>query len=104
MFVARWNINARFGHKQAAIELMRKWEREIGPQAGTDEMDIKVLTGSIGAKEAAIEVNHSVETLAQLEAFFSKLGKIDAHAKWGKDLEPLVVSGTSFWNIYRVVE
>ena len=104
MFVARWNINARFGHKQAAIDLMRKWEREIGPQAGTDEMDIKVLTGSIGAKEAAIEVNHSVETLAQLEAFFSKLGKIDAHAKWGKDLEPLVVSGTSFWNIYRVVE
>ena len=104
MFVARWKIDARFGHKQAAIELMRKWEREIGPQAGTDDMDIKVLTGSIGAKEAAIEVNHSVETLAQLEAFFGKLGKIDAHAKWGKDLEPLVVSGSSYWNIYRVVE
>lgn len=104
MFVARWKIDARFGHKQSAIGLMRQWEREIGPQAGTDKMAMQILTGSIGAREATIEVNHQVESLAQLEDFFAKLSKIDAHAQWGKQLEPLVVSGSSCWKIYRAVE
>ena len=49
MFVARWKIDARFGQKAAAIELMRKWEREIGPQVGLEAMQFEVLTGSIGA-------------------------------------------------------
>lgn len=103
MFVARWQIDARFGHKQAVLDLMRKWEREIGSQAGTDKMDFQILTGSIGAREATVETNHKVESLAQLEAFFAKIGKIDAHAAWGKELEPLVVSGSSAWQIFRVV-
>ena len=62
------------------------------------------MTGSIGAREATVESHHQVESLAQLEAFFAKIGKIDAHAKWGKEMEPYVVSGTSLWNIYRIVE
>lgn len=35
---------------------------------------------------------------------FSARWQIDAHAKWGKEMEPYVVSGTSLWNIYRIVE
>ena len=103
MFIARWQIDARFGQKQSVIDLMRRWEREIGKAAGTDEMDLKILTGSVGAREVTVEVNHTVESLAQLEAFFEKIGRIDAHKQWGKDLEPHVVSGTALWNIYRVV-
>lgn len=103
MFVARWQIDARFGHKQNVIDLLHKWEREIGRQAGTDKMDLKILTGSIGARESTIEANHSVESLAQLEEFFAKISKIEAHKQWGKDLEPFVVSGSPRWDIYRVV-
>jgi hypothetical protein len=103
MFVARWQIDARFGHKQTVIELMRKWEREIGRQAGTDKMDFNILTGSIGAREATVEANHTVESIAQLERFFESIGKIDAHRQWGKELEPYVVSGSALWNIYRRV-
>jgi hypothetical protein len=44
MFVARWQIDARFGHKQAVIDLMRHWLKEIGTKAGTDKMDVKLLT------------------------------------------------------------
>jgi hypothetical protein len=104
MFSARWQIDAKFGHKQTALELMRKWEREIGSQAGIADLGFQIMTGSIGAREATIETHHQVESLAQLEAFFAKIAKIDAHAKWGKELEPYVVSGTSMWNIYRIVE
>jgi hypothetical protein len=103
MFVARWQIDAKFGQKQAVVDSLKKWEREVGSKAGTDKMDFKVLTGSIGAREATVEANHSVETIAQLEKFFETIGKIDAHRQWGKDLEPHVVSGSAVWTIYRVV-
>lgn len=103
MFVARWQIDARFGHKQAVIDMMRQWEKDIGRKVGADEMDIEILTGSLGAHEATVETNHTVESLAKLESMFEELGKSNAHKKWGKDLEPYVVSGSSYWNIYRVV-
>jgi len=103
MFVARWQIDAKFGHKQKLLELMRRWEEEIGRPAGTAAMGFELLTGSIGAREATIETNHRVESLAQLEAFFAAIGKNPAHAKWSKEVEPFVVSGSSVWQIFRVV-
>ena len=103
MFVARWQIDARFGHKQAVIDLMQRWLRDIGSKAGTDKMDVKILTGSVGAREATIEVNHTIQSLAELERFFETIGKNDSHKQWGKDLEPHVVSGSAAWSIYRVV-
>ncbi|MDX8532880.1 hypothetical protein RFM41_12765 [Mesorhizobium sp. VK25A] len=104
MFSARWQIDAKFGHKQNVLEMMRKWEREIGSQVGLANFKFQIMTGSIGAREATVESHMQVESLAQLEEFFAKIGKIDAHAKWGKDMEPYVVSGTSLWQIFRIVE
>jgi len=104
MFVARWQIDAKFGHKQKVLELMQRWDEEIGRPAGTAAMGFEILTGSIGAREATVETSHKVETLAQLEAFFATIGKNPAHAAWGKELEPFVVSGTSSWQIFRVVQ
>ena len=103
MLIARWHIDARFGHKQTVIDLMQRWLREVGAKAGTDTTAPKLLTGSVGAREATVEANHTVESLAQLERFFEALGKIDAHKQWGKDLEPFVVSGSSRWEILRVI-
>ena len=34
MMVARWCIEARFGHKQTVIDSLKKWNREIGSQIG----------------------------------------------------------------------
>lgn len=103
MFIARWQIDARFGHKQQAIELMKEWERDIGAKAGIDMTRSVISTGSIGALEGTIENNIAVESLAELETFFAAIAKIPAHAEWGKKLEPYVVSGTSRWSIFRVV-
>ncbi len=103
MFVARWHIDARFGHKQTVIELMQRWLSDVGSKAGTDRMEPKLLTGSIGAQESALEVDHTVESLAQLESFFTAIGRTDAHRQWGRDLEPYVVSGSPVWKIYRVI-
>jgi hypothetical protein len=103
MLIARWQIDARFGHKQTVIDLMQRWLRDVGSKAGTDTMDVKLLTGSVGAREATLEVNHTVESLAKLEQFFAAIGKLDTHKQWSKDLEPFVVSGSSRWDIYRIL-
>ncbi len=103
MFVARWQIDPRFGYEENVIDLLRKWQREIGSKAGTDRMDFKILTGSIGAREATVEANHTIENMDQLDRFFESIGKIDAYRQWGKDLEPYVVSGSALWNVFRLV-
>jgi hypothetical protein len=103
MFIARWQIDAKFGQKQKLIESMQRWMKEVGPQAGFDKMEMMLTTGSIGAREATIYADHKVSSLAQLEKAFDALGKIPAHRKWGAEMEPLVVSGSTRWEILRVL-
>ncbi len=103
MFIARWQIDAKFGHKQKLIDMMKRWMKDIGPQAGFDKMQMQLTTGSIGGLEATIYADHRVSSLAELEKGFDALSKIDAHHKWGAEAEPYVVSGTSRWEILRVL-
>jgi hypothetical protein len=95
----RWQIDARFGHKQKVIDALARWARDIAPLAGLHKG--RMLTGSIGALEATVEHNWEVEDLAELDRAWT--GTIEAHKQWSKDLEPDVVSGTACWAIYRVI-
>lgn len=103
MMIARWHIDARFGHKQAVLDAVQAWGRDIGPQIGWGADRTRITTGSVGALEARVEVETSIENFAELDQAWAKLGKIDAHRQWSKDLEPYVVSGTPRWEIFRVV-
>jgi hypothetical protein len=103
MMVARWSIDAKFGYKQAVIDSMKRWLSEIGPQAGVDTARTRLLTGSVGALEATVISEHVVEDLAELNRVWDKLAAIPAHQQWSKELEPNVVSGTSRWEIYRLL-
>jgi hypothetical protein len=103
MMVARWSIDAKFGYKQVVVESMKRWLKEIGPQGGFTPNRTRLLTGSIGALEATIQTEHEIENLAELEAVWAKLATNAAHAAWSKELEPHVVSGTSRWEIYRLL-
>ena len=103
MMVARWSIDAKFGDKQNVIELMQHWLREIGPQSGLDTDRMRLLTGSIGALEATVQSEHLVKDLGELNDAWEKLASMPAHKQWSKDLEPHVVSGTSRWEIFRVL-
>jgi hypothetical protein len=101
MLIARWQIDARFGHKQAAIEKLQQWEKEIATQIGVTKG--RLLTGSVGALEATLVHEWEIKDLAELEQAWAKLATIPAHVQWGKELEPHVVSGTSRWEIFRVL-
>lgn len=104
MFIARFNIEARFGHKQNVIELMKQWDKEIGSQIGWKDDKIRTLTGSIGAKESLVQQELTLDSVAELERGFQKLANVKGHAEWGQELEKHVVSGSNVWEILRVIE
>jgi hypothetical protein len=101
MMIARWSIDAKFGNKQVVIDMMNSWIQNIGPEAGISRDKVRMLTGSIGALEATLQVEHTITSLAELETVWDKLANSKAHQQWGKELEPFVVSGSSRWEIYR---
>ncbi len=101
--IARWSIDAKFGHKQNVVDALKRWMRDIGPQAGFNDERTRLLTGSVGALEATVQAEHVIEDLAELNRVWDKLATIPAHQQWGKELEPFVVSGTSRWEIFRVL-
>lgn len=103
MFIARWQIDARFGQKDVVIEKLRGWASDIAPQIGWTAPNGRMLSGSIGAREATVVQEWTIPSLADLEKSWTALGKIDAHKQWGKALEPHVVSGSARWEIYRVI-
>lgn len=103
MMIARWQIQARFGHKQAAIDLMRRWWREIAPQIGWSPDQARILTAAVGAAEAAIEVEVAVADLAALNDAWARLARAQGREAWAEALEPHIVSGTPRWTVHRVV-
>ncbi|HML95736.1 MAG TPA: hypothetical protein PKC29_09935 [Thermodesulfobacteriota bacterium] len=103
MFIARWQVEARFGYKQPALDSMKKWMEEIGSQIGWKPDKVRTVTGSIGANESTIETEIKVKSLKDLEDSWARLAKLKDHKKWGKELEKYIVSGTARWTIYRIV-
>lgn len=104
MMIARWHLLAKFGHKQKAIDLLQRWDNEIGPKAGIPAGSQQIITGSVGAKEAEIQIDMKIKDLAELEAIFAKIAKVPEHPAWGIELEPLIVSGSTYWEVFRVVQ
>lgn len=103
MLIARWTIEAKFGHKPEVISQMRRWLDEIGSQIGWTPDRVKLLNGSIGARESTLQTEIAIADLHELDVAWEKLGNLDSHKAWSKALEPHVVSGTQRWEIFRVL-
>jgi len=103
MMIARWRIEARFGHKQTVVDMFRRWNEEIGVQVGWTAEKIRLLTGSVGALESTVQSEVEIEDLADLGRAWEKLGTIEAHKQWSKDIEPYIVSGTPHRQVFRVL-
>lgn len=103
MMIARWHIDARFGHKQEVIDAMMVWGREFGAKIGWSADRVRITTGSIGALESTVELEVTISDLAELNASWNKLAALEGHKQWSKALEPYVVSATPRWEILRIV-
>lgn len=103
MMIARWSIDAKFGHKPEVINQMKKWMSEIGSQVGWTADRVRLLNGSIGALESTIQTEIHIKDLTELNTAWDKLATIDMHKDWSRELEPHIVSGTQRWEIFRIV-
>ncbi len=99
MIVARWQVNARFGRKQELIAEIKRWWDTIGREIGQTE--VSILTGSVGAAESLVTVDVQCRDLAQLEQQWDQLAQRDDHKAFAERVEPLVVSGSTRWEILR---
>lgn len=103
MIVARWSITAKFGKSKEAIALLKEWNETFGKKVGMLTKGERILIGSVGARESEIQSEIEMGSLTELDAAFAKLATLDGHADWGRRLEPLIVSGSNHWQIYRRV-
>jgi hypothetical protein len=104
MMLARWQFQARFGHKNEAIKLLKQWNEQIGAQTDIDVTGSRILTGSVGASEALVEMEIEIEGLDDLQKFFDKIAAISMHQDWGKRMGDVVVSGSTRWEVFRIVD
>jgi hypothetical protein len=102
MIVARWYVNARFGKKQELLKELQDWWASIGKEIG--QTDYTILKGSVGAAESLITVDVRCRDMAELHEQWDKLGKRADHADFSRRIEPLLVSGSTRWEILRVVQ
>jgi hypothetical protein len=103
MIVARWSIDAKFGHKAMVADSMKNWLAEFGSQLGWTPANTRLLTGSVGMRESTVQHEVTLKDLAELSAAWDKLATIEAHKQWSIDLEPHVVSGTQRWEVLRIL-
>ena len=103
MIVARWSIDAKFGHKPDVIESLSKWQKQFGAEIGWDGK-WRMLTGSVGALESTIITELTLNSISELSESWDKLGQLDGHKQWSRDLEPHIVSGSMKWEVFRIVE
>lgn len=103
MMIARWQFLARFGRKEEAINLIKEWNEQIGSQTNIEVRDERIVTGSVGASEGLVETEFEIEDLKELDEFFSKIASLKMHKDWGRKMGEVIVSGSTKWEIFRVV-
>lgn len=102
MMIARWSFDARFSHKDEAIDLVKKWISDVASQIGLSADTARVLSGSASAPESTIQVEFEVSDLAELNEAWDRLADADGHRQWGRAMEEHIVSGSPRWEVFRV--
>jgi hypothetical protein len=103
MMIARWSIDAKFGHKPDVLDSLDRWFDQFGSQIGWTRDKYRVLVGSVGALESQIISEITINDLTELDESWKKLGELEGHKEWSKNLEPHIVSGSQKWEVFRVV-
>ncbi len=103
MMIARWQFTAKFCRKQGAIDLIKEWNGQIGSQTNIDMSKSRIVTGSVGAGEGLVENEMEIDDLKELDDFFAKIASIQMHSEWGPKMGEVIVSGSTRWEVFRVV-
>ncbi len=103
MFIARWQFTSRFGKLDDCISILRKWEIDVGERVGWKASNIRVLTGFIGGNDSLVEFETRFDSLSDLEGAWGDMERNPHHRELLKQLEGVIVSGSSSWSLLREV-
>lgn len=101
MFIARWQFTAQFGKMEECINVIRKWEIDVGQRIGWRPGSTRLLTGFIGGAESSVEFDVHFDNLSDLENAWNDRERNPHHREYMKMLEHLIIGGTNRWSIYR---
>ena len=59
--------------------------------------------GKVGVSEGLVENELEIDGLDDLQQFFDKIATVEMHKDWGKKMGEVIVSGSTRWDIFRVV-
>jgi len=104
MIIARWEFTCRFGKIDDCISILRKWEMDVGDRVGWKANHVRVLAGYLGGNDSQIEFEARAENLTDLEGVWADLERNPHHREYMKQLETVIVSGTSTWKVYREIK
>ena len=104
MYIARWLLTAHYGHKDATIALLKKWENDVGARIGWRASGIRLSSGAIGVPQSHIEFEVRVDSLNDLESAWADMAKNPYHAQYLKEMEPHIMSGSNTWNVLELVD
>jgi len=104
MFIASWQFDMKYGAREETFRLLKELKATI-KDAGWRAKYTRVLHGSIGAPESRVCLEHTFESLADLEASWASLHKqADRFGKMVAQMKPLIVDGSPRWEVYRVID
>ena len=104
MYVARWHLTARFGHKDETLKLLQRWEIDVAHRIGWRPGSVRIVAGGIGVGDTDIEVEAKIDSLTDLEASWADMARVPYQAEYQKKLSELIISGSSRWTIHRVID
>jgi hypothetical protein len=85
-----------------AVALLQEWVRDIGAVAGLTPANTSIYSGAIGVPESKLQLEVTLDTLADLEQFWASIPPTE-HKAWSQRMQSLVVHGSPTWEVYRTV-
>ncbi|GMH45469.1 hypothetical protein BSKO_13426 [Bryopsis sp. KO-2023] len=100
---ARWTIEASFGRKGEALNLMKDWVLNVASKGGLDSKSVTLCSGAVGAPESRIELEIGFPDVGAWEAFLSRI-PAEGHRKWSKEMEPCIIDGSPTWSVFYLTD
>lgn len=83
-----------------ALALLQEWVRDVGSQAGFTAQNTRIFSGAIGSPESRLELEVTVESMADLEQLWGAI-PADLHAAWSQRARNLLIDGSPRWDVLR---
>lgn len=81
---------------------MQEWVQTVGRSAGLTASNTRLSSGSLGVPESRMEMEVTFDSMADWEAFLSRI-PFHEHKAWTQRIASMVVDGSPVWQVHRSI-